>query len=60
MVEYWYIFQQPGRELPTPSISWSLIYFNLTTQLDLDVFSLYSANITYFMYCKGIQFLYCT
>jgi hypothetical protein len=59
MVEYWYIFEQSGRELITPSIIWSFIYFNLTTQLDFDVFSLYSANITCFMYCKGIQ-LYCT
>jgi len=47
-------------ELPTPSIIWSFIYFNLTTQVDFDVISLYSVNITYFKCFKGIQFLYST
>jgi len=60
MVEYWDIFEQPDMELPTPSINWSFTWFNLTTQLDFDVFSLHSVNITYFMCFKGIQFLYCT
>jgi hypothetical protein len=59
-VEYWYVFEQPGMEHPTPSIIWSFIYFNLTTQVDFDVFSLYSVNITYFMCFKCIQFLYST
>jgi hypothetical protein len=49
MVEYWVIFEQPGMELPNPSIIWLFTHFNLTTQVDFDVFSLYSVNITYFM-----------
>ena len=57
MVECCYIFEQPGRKIPTPSIIWPFTYFNLIIQLDSDVFSPYSVNITYFMCCKGIQFL---